>query len=79
MAECEILVKCPFFNDNMPDMPEHADLFKGLYCKGNNQMCARYMIYRALGREAVPADLFPHQGDRAGAILKQHGKTTPNT
>ena len=74
MSECEHLKSCPFFNDNMPDMPDHADLFKGLYCRGNNSMCARYMVYKALGKGSVPANLYPHHTERAKEIIRNAGK-----
>ncbi len=69
MAVCEMLEKCPFFNETMHGMPDHAELFKQLYCHGGNDICARYMILRKLGRDAVPADLFPNEVSRANMII----------
>ena len=36
MADCDVLERCLFFNDHMNNMPEHAELFKHLYCHGGN-------------------------------------------
>lgn len=69
MADCECLSKCPFFNDKMKNMPAMAATYKRNYCQGEFAKCARYMVFKALGRDKVPADLFPNQGDRAKAIL----------
>ena len=69
MSECEVLESCPFFKEKMEDMPEHVELFKTLYCRGNNQVCARYMVLKEIGREQVPSDLFPNHVEEANNIL----------
>lgn len=69
MADCECLQGCPFFNDKMGNMPVMADMMKKKYCKGENTKCARYMIFKALGKSKVPADLFPNKQDEAKAII----------
>jgi len=69
MAECEILQGCLFFNDKMKDMPSTANILKNQYCKNNNSTCARYMVFKALGRPKVPTDLFPQQVDKAERII----------
>jgi uncharacterized membrane protein YkvA (DUF1232 family) len=71
MAECECLPRCPFFNDKMTNMPIMADMTKKAYCMQDPSQCARYIVAAKLGREAVPADLFPNQCDRAGRILEK--------
>lgn len=69
MADCECLAGCPFFNDRMEDMPSMAHIFKNRYCHGDNFSCARYMVFKELGKENVPVDLFPNQQDRAQDII----------
>ncbi|MBN2416042.1 hypothetical protein JXO52_09380 [bacterium] len=69
MNECEVLATCPFFNDRMAEKPATAGLFKNRYCLGDNTNCARYMVFKTLGRAAVPVDLYPNQEERARAIL----------
>jgi hypothetical protein len=61
MADCECLAKCPFFNDKMANMPSMADIMKHRYCHDDWDTCARYRVFKALGREHVPSDLFPNQ------------------
>lgn len=68
MADCEISPTCVFFNDQMADMPSMANIIKDRYCRGSNTMCARHMVFRVLGREAVPTDLYPSQVERADQI-----------
>jgi hypothetical protein len=69
MANCECLAKCPFFNDKMADLPATAQKIKNRLCLTDNTECARYMIFKKLGRDRVPFDLFPHQIDKAQRIL----------
>lgn len=69
MADCECLNKCIFFNDKMANKPGTAEMYKSKYCKGDNTHCARYQVFKALGREKVPADLFPSQENRVEKIV----------
>ncbi len=69
MAECVCLSKCLFFNDKMSAMPTTAERMKKRYCLGESAGCARYIVFSALGREKVPTDLFPHNVERAQALL----------
>ena len=70
MAHCELTEKCVFFNGHMAGMPSTADMLKNLYCLQDFDKCARYMIVKELGREKVPADLFPNQIEKARSILQ---------
>jgi len=70
MADCEMIVKCLFFNDKMTSKPGTAAIMKQKYCQGNNSDCARYVVCKALGRERVPSDLYPIQIDRAKELIK---------
>lgn len=70
MADCELIEKCIFFNDQMPNMPSTAAVYKKMYCEGDFDHCARYMVVKAIGRGNVPSDLFPNQKDRAESIIK---------
>jgi len=69
MARCEIARDCPFFNDRMAVEPQMAALFKLRYCQGSNRDCARYMVFAACGRTAVPADLAPNDRLRARTMV----------
>jgi len=69
MANCECLAGCPFFNDKMPDTEGLGAMIKKKYCQGDNSNCARYMIFKKLGKAAVPANLYPNMQDRANEIL----------
>jgi len=71
MPNCDLLGKCIFFNDKMANMPSTANIIKLKYCNEDNTGCARYMVYKALGREMVPSDLFPNQVDRARELIAQ--------
>ena len=69
VSECECLEGCVFFNDKMAEMPATAQIMKEMYCLKDNTTCARYIVFQKLGRERVPADLFPRQVDRANQII----------
>ncbi|MCK4790302.1 MAG: hypothetical protein KAV87_41580 [Desulfobacteraceae bacterium] len=71
MTDCEYLAGCPFFNDNMTNMPTTADRLKRKYCKEDNSTCARYVIATKLGKPKVPRDLFPNDEKRTKVILEE--------
>ncbi len=74
MADCELLPQCVFFNDKMANMPITAKMAKDQYCRGDNSLCARYMVFKALGRSNVPPDLFPNETLLAKKIIAEKGK-----
>lgn len=70
MKTCELLTTCPFFNDVMIGMPLSSQLLKNRHCRADNTRCARYMVFKALGREHVPPTLFPDDIERAEEIIR---------
>lgn len=73
MSDCECLPKCPFFHDQMENMPAMSNIIKRQYCQDQRvaySRCARHMIFERLGREKVPTDLFPVDVDRAKELLE---------
>ncbi len=69
MADCECIGGCPFFNDRMKDKESLAAIYKKKYCQGDFADCARYMVFKELGKEAVPASLYPNMRDAAMQLL----------
>ncbi|MBN2081429.1 hypothetical protein JW859_04385 [bacterium] len=69
MAKCKLLEKCPFFNDQMQGAEDMIERTKQNYCLDNFASCARYQVFDALGRDHVPADLYPFQVTRVRQIL----------
>lgn len=69
MAECELFDGCIFFDDKMNDMPAMAEQYKDRFCRGDKETCARYVVFKELGRDNVPATLFPDQLDEAQHIV----------
>lgn len=67
MASCEKLNACPFFNDQLSDMPAVSGLLKDSYCLSDKTNCARYIVSSA--KLAVPPDLFPNDVTRAREII----------
>ena len=72
MSKCVLTETCIFFNDQMANMPSTAASFKKIFCEQDFDNCGRYMIFKAIGREHVPKDLFPNQNDRAKELIKAH-------
>ncbi len=69
MANCELLNGCLFFNDKMPPEKGVGAMYKQDYCLGDSSKCARYRVAKALGRQAVPTNLYPNMGERANTII----------
>ena len=69
MADCECLVKCPFFHNSMAKMPAAAELTKRRLCRSDFTQCARYQVFSVRGRSGVPSDLYPDDRARAEEIL----------
>jgi hypothetical protein len=67
--DCPYLAPCPFFNDRMAKMPATADVFKASYCRRSYTDCARFRVAEKLGKEKVPADLFPNQTERGAELV----------
>lgn len=79
MTECPNIAKCPFFNDKMANMPAIAQLYKKRYCLGQGEgkeNCARWIVAQKVGKEYIPADLFPNQLERVQQIIQQTQKST---
>jgi len=60
-----------FFNDKMENMPTLAEKYKRDYCLGDFEKCARYMVFKALGKPKVPANLFPNMQEKAKIIIAE--------
>lgn len=69
MADCELLQGCLFFNDKMSIEEGIGAMYKKNYCQGDNSKCARYIVAKKLGREKVPADLYPNMVDKANELV----------
>lgn len=71
MADCELLEGCLFFNDKMSVDEGLGAMYKNRYCQGDNSQCARYVVAKKLGREKVPANLYPNMLDKANELIAQ--------
>lgn len=67
--KCELVNQCKFFHDKLPNMPDYADLLKELYCLDDFGECARFMVYKEFGMEAVPPDLYPNEIFKARVVI----------
>jgi hypothetical protein len=70
-VECELLATCKFFNDKMANVPVTAEIMKASICRSDNSQCARYLVFKTMGRERVPGDLFPNEMERARTIVRK--------
>jgi hypothetical protein len=69
MPDCEKLIICPFFKEELAYLPRTAALMKESYCHGDKCKCARYMV--SLKGVPIPGDLFPNQVDRVPEIVDE--------
>ncbi len=74
MPDCQLLPGCIFFNDKMANKPAMSELMKDRYCRGDQKICARFVVFEKLGRPSVPADMYPGQMERAQSILSSREK-----
>lgn len=70
MAEmCECFGNCELFKSTVANLPSTAKAFQDKFCKIDNTACARYIVYQKLGRELVPADLYPNERGKAMTMI----------
>jgi hypothetical protein len=71
MSSCEYIQECPLFNNsNVRNMTELIEELKAAYCLGEQTQCARYNVFKALGKKAVPELMLPTQYAWAKQILR---------
>ncbi len=66
---CECFENCDLFDNTTAKLPSTAKSFQDKFCKGDHGNCARYLIYKRLGKEFVPDDLFPNERGKALNII----------
>lgn len=69
---CENLSNCQFYQSKIDAESGMGKLYKKRYCLGDKNKCARYITASKIGRENVPANLYPNMHDRAKEIIKKH-------
>ena len=67
---CTYLPECAFFGVRLVGFPAVAKMYQASYCNGKFAECARYVVLRYCGREAVPETLFPNDAPGAEQLLK---------
>jgi len=67
MREC-----CPLHTGRLAKYsPQVMESMIRMYCEGEPNNCARYVVMSSLGKENVPADLTPNDMVRAKAVIKE--------
>ena len=69
MGSCEKIANCPFFNENMANMPAMAEAFRKDFCNVDFKECARYIVDTGLGSDKVPNNLYPNEKERSIKII----------
>lgn len=67
---CECYETCDLFNKSVVNLPSTAKSFEEKFCKIDNESCARYVVYKQLGKNLVPTDLFPNEMGKAISIVE---------
>ena len=76
MGNCRLIEECIFFGGAIKDIPASADLYRDFYCRTENSKCARFTVYKALGKAGVPDDLFPNELARALKLVAEKSAGT---
>lgn len=71
MGECEFIAQCPFFKGELVKKEVEIERMKEEYCRTNCLHCARYMVAITLGKDAMPANLYPHEKDVAYGLIAE--------
>ena len=70
MITCELQEECLFFHNKIAVMPSTSIALKTKYCKeGACSACAIYIVFKKLGKEKIPENLFPNQLDKVRELL----------
>jgi len=70
MNKCPVLEQCRFFNNIIEDVPSISEALKEQYCLCDHSGCARFFIFREIGKEHLPDDVFPHEMEKAEKIVR---------
>lgn len=68
--DCEMLQYCPFYHDKMPMDHGIGSIYKKKYCRGSQEICARYQVLQAVGPSYVSSALYPNMLDMAKKIIE---------
>lgn len=68
MSDCELHETCTSFYEKLAALPSTVRLMRGAYCKWNYAECARYQVYKVLGKDKIPADLYPSDAKRVSEL-----------
>ena len=71
MADCELLKECLFFVGKMSIEAGVGAIYKKNYCQTDNSKCARYIVAKKLGKDKVPASLYPNMYEKAKEIVSK--------
>jgi len=69
-AVCECFSYCGLFNSGVARLPSTSKSFQEKFCTLNHFSCARYMVYKQLGKDLIPGDLFPNERGRALKLIE---------
>jgi len=73
MAHCEWIHECPFLANRHILIEAMREIYLSKYCQHEFHKCARYLVYKSLGPDKVPLNMFPNQRDRAQKIIDTGG------
>ena len=66
---CECFEKCDLFNTGVAKLPSTSKSFQDKFCNMDHDACARFIVFKRLGKESVPSDLFPNERGRAMELI----------
>jgi hypothetical protein len=72
MKICENLERCLYFKQIHSGTAAFAEELKNMYCCGNQNNCARYMVFKELGQEYIDNSLAPYMSHKANEIIENN-------
>jgi hypothetical protein len=66
---CECFEKCDLFSSGVAKLPSTSKSFQDKFCYMDHNACARYIVYKRLGKSFIPDDLFPNERGRAMQLI----------
>jgi hypothetical protein len=70
MPDCPIFSQCTYFDRRVRiTKPTLAEILQKRFCFGDHAACARFIVFRALGKELVPLNLDPLLPEEADRII----------
>jgi len=74
MPICELIDSCAFYNRELRISSERQEAYIKRFCKFDQSQCARFKVYKTLGKEKIPSGMLPNQFEMASGLIRANQK-----